>query len=73
MDDVGLIEMILSLGFGIVVVRNKIIMVKKVKKLEVGKILECISGGINLVQLIKNKYLNEKQVGKIFDYIIENG
>lgn len=35
MDDVGLIDMVLGLGFGIVVVRNKKIIVKKLEKVEV--------------------------------------
>ncbi|OEP78492.1 hypothetical protein AJM98_10455 [Listeria monocytogenes] len=43
MDDAGLTEMTLSLGFGIAAARNKTIMVKKVKKPEVGKISERIS------------------------------
>ncbi|EBF5850553.1 hypothetical protein FH026_14895 [Listeria monocytogenes] len=73
MDDAGLTEMTLSLGFGIAAARNKTIMAKKVKKPEVGKISERTSGGKNPVQLIKNKYPNEKQAGKTFDYIIENG
>ncbi|EAC6301932.1 hypothetical protein EBB10_11790, partial [Listeria monocytogenes] len=43
MDGAGLTEMTLSLGFGIAAARNKTIMVKKVKKPEVGKISERIS------------------------------
>ncbi len=54
MDDAGLTEMTLSLGFGIAAARNKTIMAKKVKEPEVGKILD-----INIKKFeIKNKHLN---------------
>lgn len=43
MDDAGLTEMTLSLGFGIAAARNKTIMAKKVKEPEVGKISERIN------------------------------
>ncbi|MBC2187241.1 hypothetical protein HCB28_13760 [Listeria sp. FSL L7-0253] len=72
-DDTGLTDMALGLGFGIAAARNKTIMAKKVKKPEVGKISKRTSGGKEPVQIIKNKYPNEKQAGKTFDYIIENG
>ncbi|ENA1576546.1 hypothetical protein ABFW39_002976 [Listeria monocytogenes] len=61
MDDAGLTEMTLSLGFGIAAARNKTIMAKKVKEPEVGKVSERIKNNSKTVQ--KNKELSKKARG----------
>ncbi|MBC2314196.1 hypothetical protein HCB40_08330 [Listeria welshimeri] len=61
MDDAGLTEMTLSLGFGIAAARNKTIMAKKVKEPEGGKISERIKNDSKTVQ--KNKELSKKARG----------
>ncbi|EAC5323005.1 hypothetical protein KV68_11445 [Listeria monocytogenes] len=69
MDDAGLTEMTLSLGFGIAAARNKTIMVKKVKKPEVGKISERIKNDSKTVQ--KNIELSKKvrESSKMKEYL----
>lgn len=68
MDDAGLTEMTLSLGFGIAAARNKTIMAKKVKEPEVGKISECINDS-KTVQ--KNIELSKKarEASKMKEYL----
>ncbi|EPC3703349.1 hypothetical protein U4V85_002890 [Listeria monocytogenes] len=58
MDDAGLTEMTLSLGFGIAAARNKAIMAKKVNKPEIGKIPDRINDIKKTVQ--KNIELSKK-------------
>ncbi|MBC1688683.1 hypothetical protein HB963_09415 [Listeria welshimeri] len=69
MDDAGLTEMTLSLGFGIAAARNKTIMAKKVKEPEVGKISERIKNDSKTVQ--KNIELSKKarEVSKMKEYL----
>ncbi|MBC1470060.1 hypothetical protein HB803_12865 [Listeria welshimeri] len=68
MDDAGLTEMTLSLGFGIAAARNKTIMAKKVKEPEVGKISERINDS-KTVQ--KNIELSKKarEASKMKEYL----
>ncbi|MBC1350148.1 hypothetical protein HCX58_10945 [Listeria welshimeri] len=69
MDDAGLTEMTLSLGFGIAAARNKTIMAKKVKEPEVGKISERIKNDSKTVQ--KNIELSKKarEASKMKEYL----
>lgn len=58
MDDAGLTDMALSLGFGIAAARNKTIITKKVKEPEVEKVSERIAGSSKLTQESINSKLD---------------